>query len=91
MSTNFECFVTISGNKHTINLEKDINKVTFGDVYQKIQKLDPKQDISYERYVFECFDFDINSFKRIVSTHQLIKYFSRIRVLTKTQNQSNYY
>ncbi len=62
MSLNFECFVQINDKKHTIYVNKDINSVTFSDIYREIKKIDSKQNISFETNTFEVIIYLWNHF-----------------------------
>ena len=78
MSSNFECYVTINDKKQTIVLKKDVNSVTFGDVYKQICKIN--HNISIESHVFEVFDVIDFSFTRLTDFKSKIKCLSRLRV-----------
>lgn len=78
MSSNFECFVTINDKKQTIIVKKNVNCVTFGDVYHQICKI--CSNVSIESHVFEIFDVLNFSFTRLTDFKTKIKCLSRIRV-----------
>ena len=51
---NFECFVHLYDVKYKISLSDVRNGyVLFDQLYKEIQKIDPKQDVSFETNTFE--------------------------------------